>query len=67
MPELVNSVSGATGIMNFIINIVTGFISWVQAMPMFLKVCVVLIGCAVAYVVFEFKYGVKQIPRQIQI
>jgi len=65
--DIVNSVSGASGILNFIISLITGFISWVQAMPIFLKVCCALIGISIAYVVYEFKYGVKQIPRQIQI
>ena len=67
MQDLTGSISGASGIMNFIINIVSNFISWVQLMPTFLKICIVLIGCSVGYVVYEFKYGIKQIPSQIQI
>ena len=67
LADLVNSIGGATGIMNYIVSLFSGFINWIQTMPTFLKMCAILIACGIAYVVFEFKYGVKQIPRTIQI
>ena len=64
----VGSVAGGAGsVVNFVMGLVTGFLSWLTGLPAFIKVLFVVCVVFVMYIVWEFNGKILSRPKPIEV
>jgi len=67
MNNITDKIAGGSGVINLFISIITNFIDWVTSLPIGIKFISILIGVFGFYIFWEYKFGIKQTPKVIEV